>query len=110
MRILLAIAAAGLLAACMAQRTRDHPPPRYDSPPPQSYQTAPAHASLHDRVHAALRDGMGAAASDITVRVEGTRVYLGGHVRTQLDHDRAHEIAHAVSGVTVVDHSALAVH
>jgi osmotically-inducible protein OsmY len=67
-------------------------------------------ASLHDRVHDALSSGMGAAASDIEVRVEGTMVFLSGHVGSQADHDRAHQIAHDVPGVTMVHHEELVVH
>lgn len=66
--------------------------------------------SLHDRVHGALQQKMGSAASGISVRVEGSKVFLDGHVGSQADHDRAHEIAHDVSGVTSVEHGSLKVH
>lgn len=66
--------------------------------------------SMHDRVHDALQHQMGSAASGITVRVEGSTVFLGGHVGSQADHDRGHDIAHGVSGVSSVQHSALKVH
>jgi len=70
----------------------------------------PATMSLHDSVHAALMDAMGAAANDIQVRIDGGAVYLSGHVATQADEDRAHEVAHGVAGVTSVDHSGLKIH
>lgn len=66
--------------------------------------------TLHDRVHDALQQQMGSAASGISVRVDGSKVFLSGHVGSQADHDRAHEIAHDVSGVTSVDHGMLKVH
>ena len=66
--------------------------------------------SLHDRVHDALQQQMGSAASGISVRVDGSKVFLDGHVGSQADHDRAHEIAHDVSGVTSVEHGTLKVH
>lgn len=81
------------------------------APMPESMPAPmPATMSLHDSVHAALMNGMGAAANGIEVRVDGSRVYLSGHVATKADHDRAHEIAHDVAGVTEVDHNGLMVH
>lgn len=70
---------------------------------------APMPMSLHDSVHQALMDGMGAAANNIEVRVTGSKVYLSGSVATMADHDRAHQIAHDVAGVTTVDHNGLKV-
>lgn len=78
--------------------------------PVQTTTPNPGMLSLHDRVHSALMDRMGSAASDIEVRVDGSTVYLTGHVGSSADHDRAHTIAHDVSGVTEVDHSGLVVH
>ncbi len=68
---------------------------------------APMPMSLHDSVHQALMSGMGDAANNIEVRVDGSHVFLSGHVATKADHDRAHDIAHDVAGVTTVDHSGL---
>ncbi|MEO6155614.1 MAG: BON domain-containing protein [Thermomonas sp.] len=78
-------------------------------PVPVSSPT-PDMMSLHDRVHAALMTGMGSAANDIAIRVDGSKVYLTGHVGSSADHTRAHDIAHDVSGVGSVDHSGLVVH
>lgn len=66
--------------------------------------------SLHDQVHDALQQQLGNAGSGISVRVDGSKVFLTGHVGSQADHDRAHDIAHGVSGVTSVDHRALKIH
>ena len=112
-----AILAAATLSACYTRPVVVETPAPIivESPPPQPVYVPvpnppPASMSLHDRVHAALRGGMGSAASGISVRVDGSTVYLTGHVATRADHDRAHAIAHGVSGVTRVDHSGLMVH
>lgn len=63
--------------------------------------------NLHDRVHDALMAGMGSQASRIEVRVDGSNVYLSGRVPNKAAHDRAHQIAHDVAGVTNVNHDAL---
>lgn len=70
----------------------------------------PGSMSVHDRVHAALMSGMGSAGSDIEVRADGSKVYLTGHVGSNADRERAHAIAHDMSGVTMVDYSGLKVH
>ena len=106
-RLLIAVPAAILLGACASSPPPTQPPqsaPRYERAP------QPATTSLHDRVHDALQSQMGSAASGISVRVEGSTVFLGGHVGSQADHNRAHEIAHDVSGVSSVNHEALRVH
>lgn len=69
----------------------------------------PATMNLHDRVHDALMAGLGSNANGIEVRVDGGNVWLSGHVPTQADHDRAHQIAHDVAGVTMVNHDGLTV-
>lgn len=107
------VSVAALLSGCMAKS----PPPDYNPPPkvyeePAVYEAPrePVSMSMHDQVHNALMDSMGTAASDIEVRVDGGTVYLTGHVGSKADHDRAHDIAHNVSGVSSVDHSGLVVH
>jgi osmotically-inducible protein OsmY len=109
-RILIVLFAALALGACAS----NSPPQRgYDSNPQPTREPTrePASSmSLHDRVHNALQYQMGSSGSDISVRVDGTKVFLSGHVGSQADHDRAHDIAHDVSGVTSVDHKALKVH
>ena len=66
-------------------------------------------AALHDRVHDALMEQMGPAVNDVGVSIGGTAVSLTGSVKTEADKTKAHDIAHAVRGVTSVDISALAV-
>lgn len=66
--------------------------------------------SIHDRVHAAVNAGMGSAASGVNVRVDGSKVYLTGHVGSKADRERAHALAHGTAGVTMVDYSGLMVH
>ena len=120
--IALAIVATFALSACYTARpvvvqtpARDVivPVPVETQPPMSEPMPAPMPApmpmSIHDSVHQALMDGMGAAANDIAVRVDGSNVYLSGHVATMADHDRAHEIAHGVAGVTNVNHDGLKV-
>jgi hypothetical protein len=65
--------------------------------------------TLHDRVHDALMEQMGPKVNDVGVTLHGTMVHLTGHVHSEADKQRAHDIAHGVSGVTGVDISALAV-
>lgn len=84
-------------------------PVQGDMPPADMPMPPAAPMSLHDQVHSALMSGLGSDADGISVRVEGTKVYLSGHVATKADHDRAHDIAHDVPGVTAVDHSELKV-
>jgi osmotically-inducible protein OsmY len=52
---------------------------------------------------------MGPKVNDVGVTMHGTTAHLTGHVHSEADKQRAHEIAHGVSGVTAVDVSALAV-
>lgn len=110
-RVFAGFSAAALLSACMTTTpSRDYSPPPSESRAAVEYSAPAAPMSMHDQVHNALRDGMGASASDIEVRVDGSTVYLGGHVGSQADHKRAHDIAHRVPGVTTVNHSGLMVH
>lgn len=104
------IAATGLVGCTTRPVVVEAPPPPPPPMPMPSPMPPPVQMSLHDRVHMALQDGMGSAASDITVRVDGSTVYLTGHVATKADHERAHDIAHDVPGVSTVDHSGLVVH
>lgn len=108
-KLSIAMPAALVLGACASSPP---PGPIYEPAPAPRYEPAPQPApmSLHDRVHDALQRQMGSAASGISVRVDGSAVYLGGHVGSQVDHDRAHDIAHGVSGVTSVNHKGLRVH
>lgn len=86
------------------------PPPRYEPAPPRYAQPESQRMSLHDRVHDALAQQMGRAASGISVRVAGSEVHLSGHVGSQADHNRAHDVAHRVDGVSSVHHKDLRVH
>lgn len=109
-----AMAVAVVLSACYTRpvvvETPAPPPSATVVVPVPTPMPPPPSLGLHDRVHAALQAGMGSAASGISVRVDGSTVYLTGHVAAQADHDRAHAIAHGVSGVSRVDHSGLMVH
>ncbi|HVR81733.1 MAG TPA: BON domain-containing protein [Luteimonas sp.] len=121
-----AMVAATTLSACTRPVVVETPAPVIvaspaSPPPPPDVVVVPvpvpapmpmppaAPMSLQDRVHAALEAGMGSAASGIDARVDGSAVYLSGHVTTKADRDRAHTIAHDVPGVTRVDHSGLKV-
>ncbi len=123
--IVVAIAATFALSACYTARPVvvqtpanqvivpvpvEVPAPVAEPMPAPMPAPMPMPMSLHDSVHQALMDGMGAAANDIEVRVDGSHVYLSGHVATKADHDRADEIAEKVAGVTKVDHSGLKIH
>ena len=94
----------------------------YDTPPPPAPVPAPApapdyedpvepasnsDAAIHDAVHRALERAPSIDASTIEVRVENGNVYLSGWVRSQAEHDAAHEVAHAVEGVNRVFHDDL---
>lgn len=109
-----AILAATALSACTTRPVVvETPPPEpmaapMPAPPPEP-MPPPASTSLHDQVHDALQAGLGSAATGIEIRVDGSMVYLSGHVATSADHQRAHDIAHDVPGVTRVDHSGLMV-
>lgn len=76
---------------------------------PMPEMPMPAAMSIHDRVHDALMAGMGSRANGIEVRADGGSVWLSGHVATKADHNRAHQIAHDVAGVTNVNHDGLKV-
>jgi hypothetical protein len=65
--------------------------------------------SLHDRVHDALMEQMGPKVNDLGVRIDGTTVYLTGHVHSEADKQLAHDIAHRVRGAGTVDTSGLTV-
>lgn len=108
------------LAACTRPIVVETPPPPaaaepvvvavpVEVPAPMPPMPMPSNMSLHDRVHDALAAGLGSKASRIEVRVDGTSVWLSGHVPTKADHDRAHQIAHDVAGVTMVNHDGLKV-
>lgn len=106
-----ALLAATAVSGCATRPVAVEAPPPQPMDAPMPMPMPPASSmSLHDRVHSALQDGMGAAASDITVRVDGSQVYLTGHVGSKADHERAHAIVHDVPGVTLVEGSGLTVH
>lgn len=109
-RFLIPMSAALALAACASSPPPPASSPPYQPPPPPYQPSPPPAMSLQDRVHDALQRQMGAAASGISVRVEGSKAFLSGHVGSQADSNRAHDIAHDVSGVSSVDHSGLRVH
>ena len=65
--------------------------------------------TLHDRVHDALMEQMGPRVNDVGVKTDGSKVILTGSVKTAADKKQAHDIAHGVRGVTVVDDGGLVV-
>jgi hypothetical protein len=75
----------------------------YDGPGEPAPRHAPKgyvrHSSrLYESVCELLADS-GVDASDITVRVEGTEVWLEGTVKTRLDKRRAEDVALSIAGV-----------
>ncbi len=62
-----------------------------------------------DDVKENLNKGMGTDASGIDVRVDGTTVYLTGHVATSELREKAHAIAHGTPGVVNVVYDGLTV-
>lgn len=80
------------------------------APAPQPVGGASASdAALHDRVHEALENAPDLDASDISVRVENGVVYLSGTVPTAAQRELAHNVAHAVEGVSRVNYDDLTV-
>lgn len=104
--------AAGLLLAigCTTPGGEQSTAPPPPEPKSESSTTTPTgDQEIHERVHDALYRNMGDDASDIAVRVDGSEVFLSGCVDSQAKHDRAHDLAHGVSGVAAVYHDELAV-
>lgn len=106
--LVIAIAAAASLAACTTR------PVVVNTPGPGSTVIqvpvpATANMTLTDRVRAALNSGMGTDAAGIDVRVDGTTVYLTGHVATSALREKAHDIAHGTAGVSTVVYEGLTV-
>lgn len=102
-----------LLGACAGFGGPDTPPPTTSKSPPPDYgqddtqdpEPAPTYdrsASLHDKVHAALERAPSLQNTNISVRVEGSVVYLSGEVDTPEQKQTAHDVAHSVEGVTNV--------
>lgn len=106
-----ALGLALVLVFGFACTTANPPPPPPDttttSPPPPPMEDegdfgTTTEAELHDRVHAALSRVPELDGTDISVRIEGSQVYLGGHVHTAEQKRIAHDVAHSVEGVTRV--------
>lgn len=85
----------------------ESPAPEPDAPPMGDEEPDLSDASLHDRVHAALQRAPELEGTDVSVRVEGSTVYLGGHVHTADQKRIAHNVAHAVEGVSRVIHDGI---
>ena len=62
-----------------------------------------------DDVRASLDKALGSDASGIDVKVDGTTVYLSGHVATRALHDQAVSVAQGTPGVSTVVHTGLTV-
>jgi hypothetical protein len=112
----LILAACVALAAGACQTTPgddagDAPDPNRNASASAAGATMPAEPtqSLPDPDHDALMVQMGPKVNAVGVTMHGTAAHLTGHVHSEADKQRAHDVAHAVSGVTAVDISALAV-
>ena len=104
----LAIVAAATLAACTTR------PVVVNTPGPgatvvQVPVPANSNMMLTDQVKANLSSGMGSNAAGIDVRVDGSTVYLTGHVATSALREQAHSIAHGTAGVSTVVYEGLTV-
>jgi hypothetical protein len=104
----IAIVAAASLAACTTR------PVVVNTPGPgQTVLQVPVPANsnmmLTDQVKANLNSGMGSDAAGIDVRVDGSTVYLTGHVATSALREQAHSIAHGTAGVSTVIYEGLTV-
>lgn len=62
-----------------------------------------------DDVRATLDNALGTNAAGIDVKVDGTTVYLTGHVATQALHNQAVSVAQGTAGVSTVVHTGLTV-
>ena len=63
-----------------------------------------------DDVQATMNNALGTNAAGIDIKVDGTTVYLTGHVATQALHDKAVAVARGTAGVSAVVHTGLTVH
>lgn len=62
-----------------------------------------------DDVRATLDNALGTNAAGIDVKVDGTTVYLTGHVATKELHDQAVSVARGTAGVSSVVHTGLTI-
>ncbi|MEO6154320.1 MAG: BON domain-containing protein [Thermomonas sp.] len=62
-----------------------------------------------DDVRANLNNALGTNAAGIDVKVDGTTVYLTGHVATMALHNQAVSVAQGTAGVSTVVHTGLTV-
>lgn len=62
-----------------------------------------------DDVRATLDNALGTNAAGVDVKVDGTTVYLTGHVATQQLHNQAVSVAKGTAGVSNVVHTGLTV-
>ena len=106
----LALGAALALAACRTTTESSEDGASASSSASTGAQTwSDPDDTLHDRVHDALMEKMGPAVNAVGVKTEGSKVILTGHVKSEADKQKAHDIAHGVAGATTVDISQLAV-
>jgi hypothetical protein len=106
--ITLSLFAVAALAACTTR------PVAVNTPGPgetvvQVPVLANANMKLTDDVRANLETAMGSDAAGIEVRVDGTTVYLTGHVATEELRAKAHSVAHGTAGVSTVVYEGLTV-
>ncbi len=62
-----------------------------------------------DDVRGTLDNALGSNAAGIDVKVDGTTVYLTGHVATKALHDQAVSVAQGTAGVSTVVHTGLTI-
>lgn len=100
--------AAAALAACTTRPVTVNTP----GPGETTIQVpVPANTNMQmtDDVRAALDQAMSTDAAGIQVRVDGSTVYLTGHVPTQALHNQAVSVAQGTAGVATVIHTGLVV-
>lgn len=100
--------AAAALAACTTRPVTVNTPGPGESTV-QVPVLANANMKMTDDVKANLDNALGSDDAGIDVRVDGTTVYLTGHVPTQELHNQAISVAQGTAGVSTVIHTGLTV-
>ena len=104
----LGLIAVAALAACTTRPVTVNTPGPGESTV-QVPVPANANMKLTDDVRAALDEAMDSDAAGVEVRVDGSTVYLTGHVATQALHQQAVSVAQGTPGVATVIHTGLVV-
>jgi osmotically-inducible protein OsmY len=77
-------------------------PQQFHEENPLIAEEFPAEATLEQRVAEALAVSEGLDATELTVVVQGKEIFLGGHIGSRVELDRAVEVALSVPGVEKV--------